>query len=120
MSYGRVASTICSVHKPETRVTQLKYNLLTIRFQVEKGGAMGTKITKRRVDAVKNPDTGQAFLWDSELPGFGLRVTPTRKTYIVQSRVAGKTVRTTIGTHGPLTPDQARREAVKLLGEMAK
>ncbi|MFO1431458.1 MAG: site-specific integrase [Candidatus Competibacteraceae bacterium] len=81
---------------------------------------MSTKITKRSVDAAKPPDTGQIFLWDSELPGFGLRVTPTRKTYIVQSRVAGKTVRTTIGTHGALTPDQARREAMKLLGEMAK
>jgi len=81
---------------------------------------MSTKITKRSVDATKFPDTGQIFLWDSELPGFGLRVTPTRKTYIVQSRVAGKTVRTTIGTHGALTPDQARREAMKLLGEMAK
>lgn len=79
-----------------------------------------SKITKRTVDAIHHPETGQVFVWDSDLPGFGLRVTPTRKTYIVQSRVAGKTVRTTIGTHGPLTPDQARREAVKRLGDMAK
>ncbi len=79
-----------------------------------------SKITKRTVDAAQCPTTGQIFIWDSELPGFGLRITPTRKTYIVQNRVAGKTVRITIGLHGPLTPDQARREAVKLLGDMAK
>lgn len=79
-----------------------------------------SKITKRTVDAAHHPAAGQSFIWDSDLPGFGLRITPTRKTYIVQSRVAGKTVRITIGLHGPLTPDQARREAVKLLGDMVK
>ena len=70
---------------------------------------MSTKIAKRAVDATKVPKTGQVFLWDSELSDLGLRITPTRKTHIVQSRVAGKTVRTTIGAHGALTPDRVRR-----------
>ena len=33
---------------------------------------MGTKLTKRAVDAAKPGQT----LWDGELPGFGLRVSP--------------------------------------------
>jgi len=78
------------------------------------------KLTKRIVDAVQNDGRDQSFLWDSELKGFGLRITPTRKTYIVQNRVAGKTVRVTLGLHGSLTPEQARNEAKKRLGEMAK
>jgi integrase len=78
------------------------------------------RLTKRIVDRTPYPQRGQTFVWDSALKGFGLRVTPTRKTYIVQARVAGKTVRVTVGSHGPLTPEQARHEAHKRLGEMAK
>ena len=78
------------------------------------------KISKRIVDATQSPDKGQSFVWDSELKGFGLRITPTRKTYIVQSRVARKTVRVTLGLHGALTPEQARAEAKIRLGEMAR
>lgn len=78
------------------------------------------KITKRLVDLVTSNGKAQSIIWDSELKGFGLRVTPKRKTYVAQSRVDGKTVRITIGLHGPLTPEQARVEAKKHLGEMAK
>lgn len=77
------------------------------------------KINKRFVDTATCGDKQQLIYWDSELKGFGLRVTPTRKTYVAQSRVDGKTVRITLGLHGPLTPDQARIEAKKRLGEMA-
>jgi hypothetical protein len=33
------------------------------------------KITKRVVDAA-SPEAADAFIWDSELRGFGLKVTP--------------------------------------------
>ena len=77
------------------------------------------KLTKRTIDAIKHPVEGQVFCWDDELPGFGLRVTPTRKTYIVQRRVAGRTVRVTLAPHGVYTPDQARSAAQMKLGQMA-
>ena len=77
------------------------------------------KLTKRSVDAIKHPSQSQVFHWDDELPGFGLRVTPTRKTYIAQRRVAGRTVRVTLAPHGVYTPDQARKAALQKLGEMA-
>lgn len=80
---------------------------------------MATKINKRFVDTATSDGKQQTIYWDSELKGFGLRVTPTRKTYVAQSRVDGKTVRITLGLHGPLTPEQARNEAKKRLGEMA-
>lgn len=77
------------------------------------------KINKTNVDAIQPPDTGAAFYWDIRLTGFGLRVTPTRKSYIVQGRVNGKTRRQTLGKHGVIAPDQARKMAHKALGEMA-
>lgn len=59
-------------------------------------------------------------MWDTGTKGFGVRLTPNRKTYVVQARVKGKTVRVTLGAHGPLTPDQARKMAKAKLGEMTQ
>jgi integrase len=80
-------------------------------------------IIKRTVDAAK-PGVKDSFLWDDELKGFGLKVTQAgAKVYIVQYRTGGRgspTKRVTIGRHGaPWTPDQARRKAKEILGDVA-
>jgi integrase len=76
------------------------------------------KLTKQAVDAA-----GPGFLWDAEVSGFGLKVTSSRRVYILQYRPGGRgtpTKRVTIGTLGaPWTPAQARREAKRILGEVA-
>jgi integrase len=83
---------------------------------------MLTRITKRTVDAV-NPSGADQFLWDRDLKGFGLKVTPAgNKVYILQYRKGGRgtpTKRVTIGRHGALTPEQARKEAARLSGAIA-
>jgi integrase len=80
------------------------------------------RITKRTVDAAKARES-DSYVWDQELPGFGLKVTPARrKVYLVQYRLGGRkgrTRRVTIGQHGELTPTAARAEAKRLLGEIA-
>ena len=80
------------------------------------------RITKRTVDAAR-PASKDSFLWDDDLPGFGLKVTPAgRKVYLVQYRLGGRRGRTrrfTIGQHGELTPTTARIEAKRLLGKVA-
>lgn len=81
---------------------------------------MLTKVTKRNVDAA----TPGQFVWDTELKGFGLKVTASgHKVYILQYRRGGRgspTKRVTIGRHGPLAPHQAREEATRLLGAIAQ
>jgi hypothetical protein len=83
---------------------------------------MLTKITKRAVNAV-HPGRTDQFLWDRDLKGFGLKVTPSgNKVYLLQYRKGGRgapTKRVTIGRHGALTPDQARKEAARLSGAIA-
>ena len=62
------------------------------------------KLTKADVDYA-NPDVVDWFLWDTELKGFGLKVSKGgRKSYVCQYRTAGgrsgETRRLTIGAHG--------------------
>ncbi len=79
------------------------------------------QLTKRFIDALPfNPEKVVTFFWDSELKGFGLRVTATRKTFVAQARVDGKSRRITIGHYGTFTPKQARDQAQKELTEMLK
>lgn len=79
--------------------------------------ATGT-IGKRSVDALAS-GRANMFLWDSELRGFGVKVTPRGiKSYVFAYRVGGREAtkkRYTIGKHGsPWTPASARLKAEKL------
>lgn len=80
---------------------------------------MPQKLTKRTLDALAPADR-RRIVFDSELAGFGVRVSPTGdKTFVVQYRPAGGRAAThrqvTIGRFGQLTVDQARAEARKIL-----
>ena len=83
---------------------------------------MKAKITKRIVDAAES-DSKDFCIWDTEIKGFGLKVTPKgRKVYLAQYRVKGtaRLRKYTIGAHGsPWTPDKAREEAKSILGLVA-
>ena len=72
------------------------------------------KLTKRVLDAVEaGARHGDLFLWDDEVPGFGLRVEPSGvRSFIVQYRNnGGISRRMTLGKYGVLTPDEARKLA---------
>lgn len=75
------------------------------------------RINKTNVDAV-SPGAADAFLWDDKISGFGLKVTTTgTKSYLFQYRLGGrggKTRRYSIGKHGSITAESARKEAERL------
>jgi integrase len=85
------------------------------------------KISKASVDAAQ-PGGSDRLFWDKGLPGFGLKVTPKgRKVYLYRYRIAlpGKAANTqpitlTLGKHGVLTPEQARRQAEVLALKVAR
>jgi len=80
-----------------------------------------TKLTKTIVEGAAPQD--KAFtLWCSDLPGFGVYVLPTgNRSYFVDYRNAkGTRRRLTIGRHGALTAETARKLAVKVLGEAVR
>lgn len=89
-----------------------------------------TLITKRVVDALEFSPLCDYFIWDSRLKGFGVRVTEhgdkgatvRRKAFVLGYRIKGslRYRRFTFGVFGPLTVEQARDEALKLLSEAAQ
>lgn len=75
------------------------------------------KLTKTLVERAETRDK-QYTLWCSDLKGFGVYVHPTgRRTYFVDYRTGdGARRRMTIGRHGTLTTEQARKLALETLG----
>ena len=71
-------------------------------------------LSKRIIDRL-SVDDNDAVFWDCDLQGFGVRVYPSgAKAYVVQSRAFGRSKRITVGRHGELSTDQARKEPFRL------
>ena len=87
--------------------------MLTQRFYAE--------VNQRVADAAE-ATKGDLFLWDDELPGFGLRAKVSgAKSFIVQYRnVNGRSRRLTLGRYGVLTVEEGRREAKLALAEVVR
>lgn len=77
---------------------------------------MKAKITQALVERAPAPERGRSILHaDPELRGFYLIVTPTKRSFYVQSMVNGRQVRTKIGDHPAMTAKDARAAAAKTL-----
>ncbi len=73
------------------------------------------KITKRLVEAAEVRDKDY-IICDDDLAGFAVRVLPSgRRSYIAQYRIGNRYRRMSLGAHGVLTPEKARRKAFKVL-----
>lgn len=62
----------------------------------------------------------QIFYRDEQLKGFALRVTASgTKSFVVEKNIGNKVRRITLGKYGALTVEQARKEAQKVMGQIA-
>lgn len=77
-------------------------------------------ITKTIVERLDKPTTGRVDYFDDVLRGFGVRVSPTTKTYFTMRRVNGKLVRAKIDNTDKITAEQARKRAEGMLADMGK
>jgi len=76
---------------------------------------MGKRIVEKSIKKMESPKRGNRIEWDSEIPGFGVRVTAAGVTsFILDYRISGRQRRYTIGRHPELTVAAARAEAVEL------
>lgn len=78
--------------------------------------ASGVKLTKRSVEALRAPPGRDLFAWDSELPGFAVRVKASGvRSYLVKYQAGRRARWYTLGRHGRMTTDEARRAARQVL-----
>ena len=76
-------------------------------------------VAKITLNVVKTLPPG-SVVWDRDLKGFGVRRQREAVKYVLKSRIRGRDHWFTLGTHGaPWTPDTARQEAKRMLGEIA-
>ena len=61
----------------------------------------------------------ETLFWDCDLSGFGVQVYPVgAKVYLVQTRPGGTSRRVTLGRHGVLSAEQARRKAAQVIADI--
>src|SRR5438445_6337439 len=70
-------------------------------------------LTRLMVERLPPDPRRDLFLWESKVPGFGVRVYPSgKRMYVFQYRTkARQQRRVAIGMHGPLTIETAREAA---------
>lgn len=80
------------------------------------------KITKTAVDAMAPDPARETYLWDSALAGFGVRMQPSgRASFMLKYRTrTGEARKMVLGRVGTITPDEARKAAIKALAEVAE
>ena len=75
-----------------------------------------TKTVVKRATYQGQGPKAHCIVWDSDLPGFGLRVYPSgSKAFLVAYRIGTRKRRVIVGPYGRYTVDEARRAAKKLL-----
>jgi integrase len=78
------------------------------------------KLTDTAVKNAKPPATGSLELWDSVLPGFGVRIGfGGKRSFQVMVRVNGRLIRRKLGTYPVMTLAKAREEAQRVFREAA-
>ena len=79
------------------------------------------KLTKRVMDHLSSIPGKDYSVWDSELAGFGVRIKPSgKKSFQIKYRTeSGRQRKTTLGSYGQLTVEQARKLAQAELGQVA-
>lgn len=80
---------------------------------------MKIKLNQTVVKELIPPEGKQIDVWDEDVTGFGVRVTPKgKKTFFVLARVNSRLVRATVGKSDTMTAEAARTKAKKMLVDM--
>lgn len=77
-------------------------------------------LDKNEVEGAPYPIEGDYVIRDIGLKGFGIRISPGSKTWIVRRKLGGRSYRYTVGQYPSMTIAAARREAQKALGIFAQ
>jgi integrase len=79
------------------------------------------RITQSVIRELTPPATGNAITWDSDIAGFGARITSAgRVAFVLNYTLNGRERRYTIGKYPDWSPSAAREEAIKIRGDVSR
>jgi Arm DNA-binding domain len=82
---------------------------------------MRARLTELGIRRLRAPEKDRLEVWDTLLPGFGVRATPTgHKTFMAMYRARGVQRRLTLGNYPAVTLAAARKLARKAFAEVAE
>jgi integrase len=77
------------------------------------------RLTQKLISKLISPPSGNTIEYDSEIPGFGVRITAAGVVaFVLGYRIHGRERRYTIGRHPELTATAARERAIQLRGRI--
>jgi len=80
---------------------------------------MATRVTQKMISKLIPPPSGNQIEYDTEIPGFGVRITAAGVIgFILNYRIHGRERRYTIGRYPELTATAARERALQLRGRI--
>ena len=80
---------------------------------------MAEKITQKVIGKLQTPPNGNRIHYDSEIPGFGARITAAGVvSFVLNYHIHGRERRFTIGRYPELTAMAARERALQLRGRI--
>jgi integrase len=79
------------------------------------------RLTKLAIAKLPLPSEGQAFYRDDKLKGLAVRITAGgTKSFVLEKLIHRRVRRITLGRHGEISIETARKQAQKLLGQIAE
>jgi integrase len=79
------------------------------------------RLTERSVEALVPVAGRRVLAWDSDLSGFGVRVSPSgERVYVLKLRAGGRQRWLTLGRYGVVKTADARKRARELLGDVSR
>ena len=82
---------------------------------------MKVRLNKRTIDEATYQGPGGCYLWDTHTIGFGVRIYPSsRKSFVITYHCRGRQRFYTLARYGEWTLQQARAEALELLGRVRR
>jgi integrase len=79
------------------------------------------RITQSLIRALTPPPTGNSIVWDSDVAGFGARITSAGAVaFVLNYTLNSRERRYTIGKYRDWSPAAAREEAIKLRGDVSR
>ena len=109
LGHERASTTLKYAHLSDATVREAVETLSPVLSGRQDMKGRRVRLTDAGVGKLK-PDTTEYAVWDSEVPGLGLRVRPSgHRSFVWHGRVRGEPVRTTVGPAALMTVEDARK-----------